>query len=680
MSKFIYNVKFISGKAKVAALVKYIATREGVEKITLATGAESLPVTLRQKDKIEELLKMYPDSIDTFEYEDYYANPSMKNASLLISKILEDNAEKYFSSDDYIGYISNRPGVEKNIELGHGLFSSSPVLNLSETKKQIASEAKTLYTTVLSIRREDAARLGYENSDAWQKLIKKNLPHIASNFKIPLKDFKWYAAFHNEGHHPHCHMLVYSVGKSAYVNKKSISKIKSAIATDIFQDELLELYNSQQREIELASLRTTSILTGAEELSPEGQKAISNKIVLLSKHLQNHKGRKVYGYLSKDAKAIVDDIFNVLASEPDVKEAYDRYLDFKDKQHLIYHSPATLPQHKAITEDYKFKKIKNIIIKEAAHLADSFIDEDEFLDVDLPGILPGEIESAETADLAYAKDEEPAEPEIESAETADEAHTDDFDIHDSFDESTDEMLKKFAAKIINDNFCLSFFANKADKASYYSAKKAVYRETNTERRQAALNSLIKMAINGNVYAAYDIASFLASGAILEKNEELSQEVYKRVLKTLSDKYEKSRDSYIAYRLGKMYLYGLGCDKDIAKAVEYITPAAEAGNSYAAYRLGCIYSDTSYEGYDIEKAYSYFKQSYEADGNLYAKRKMDRLNSQANFNNSSAAIYIFNSFLRLFDDSSHETNYHKINNTTDLLERIKRGEKFTYDNT
>ena len=138
MSKFIYNVKFISGKAKVAALVEYVATREGVEKITLAPGAESLPVTLRQKDKIEELLKMYPDSIDTFEYEDYFSNPSMKNASLLISKILEDNAEKYFSSDDYIGYISNRPGVEKNTELGHGLFSSSPVLNLSETKKQSA--------------------------------------------------------------------------------------------------------------------------------------------------------------------------------------------------------------------------------------------------------------------------------------------------------------------------------------------------------------------------------------------------------------------------------------------------------------------------------------------------------------------------------------------------------------
>lgn len=378
MSRFVYNLRFISSKAQKAALVKYIATREGVEKVTLSDEASVRPATLKQQELLQELIKEYPGSKGLLEYEDYKANPNMRNASSLISAIMDNNADSFFSPEKYIGYISQRPGVEKAGQ--HGLFSSNSNLNIQQVIDEVSNTKGNLYTGVLSLRREDAHALCYENAAAWKAVIEKNLPKIAEAYKIPLDDLKWYAAFHNESHHPHCHILVYSTGREPYINRTGIENIKSALATDIFRDELSCIYQVQQQSIDKTYAAASDILKDMP-MSENGKEIIQNKLLELSDKLQNYTGKKVYGYLPKNLKALVNSVASELAKEPAIQEAYNQFLDAREKQLLIYHSKDTLPPREDILENKKFKKIKNLIIKEAATLQRD-------IDISIPATVP----------------------------------------------------------------------------------------------------------------------------------------------------------------------------------------------------------------------------------------------------------------------------------------------------
>lgn len=368
MSKFVYNLRFISTKAQKAALVKYVATREGVEKVTLSDEAAIKPETPKQQELVCALLKEYPASKGLLEYEDYSNNPTMRNASNLISSIMDNNADGFFSPEKYLGYISQRPGVEK--QGTHGLFSSEENINLQKAIDEVSSCNGKLYTGVLSLRREDAHRLTYENAATWKAVIEKNLPTIAEAYKIPISDLKWYGAFHNESHHPHCHLLIYSTGKQPYINRTGIEKIKSAVATDIFRDELSVIYKEQQQSITATYDESAKIL---DDITTTGKENIRDKLLQLSEKLEKYQGKKVYGYLPKEMKALVNSIASDLAKEPAVQDAYNKYLDAREKQLLIYHSKDSLPPREDITDNVKFKKIKNLIVKEAVALNEAVV-------------------------------------------------------------------------------------------------------------------------------------------------------------------------------------------------------------------------------------------------------------------------------------------------------------------
>lgn len=85
--------------------------------------------------------------------------------------------------------------------------------NKSEIDK-VADEVKNhdgiLWTHVISLKREDAERLGYNNAEKWKSLIRRNTMQIAEAHKIDPSNLQWYAAFHNTTHHPHIHLMVYS--------------------------------------------------------------------------------------------------------------------------------------------------------------------------------------------------------------------------------------------------------------------------------------------------------------------------------------------------------------------------------------------------------------------------------------------------------------------------------------
>ena len=163
---------------------------------------------------------------------------------------LTQGEESLPGREGYLQYIAQRPHVQRVGQ--HGLFSASDKpISLSKAAEELSQHPGNVWTPILSLRREDAARLGYDHWEQWQALLRAHAPEVAEAMKIPFPDFRWYAAFHNEGHHPHVHMVCYSADASkGYLTKEGLAKMRSVLARDIFRQDLIEIYKRQTRRRE----------------------------------------------------------------------------------------------------------------------------------------------------------------------------------------------------------------------------------------------------------------------------------------------------------------------------------------------------------------------------------------------------------------------------------------------
>ena len=312
--------------------MKYIGTRERVERLE-----GSGPATEAQRLFIENLLQNFPDTKDLDEYENYRTAPTSSTASVLISAALDANAHEVVGREGYMKYIATRPRVERHGE--HGLFSSRPV-SLNASLKEIEEHPGNVWTFIWSLRREDAARLGYVHAENWQKLIKAHQVEIAEAMKISPNQLRWCAAFHDEGGHPHVHAMVWSTDpKRGYLTREGINAIRSKLANDIFQDELYSLY--QEKDISYKELVSTTrqsmrdLIAGMQETVCDCP-VIGAKMLALSQSPETAKGKKVYGYLKKSTKAQADDIVDKLAKIPAVAECYAAWNKLRDELESYY--------------------------------------------------------------------------------------------------------------------------------------------------------------------------------------------------------------------------------------------------------------------------------------------------------------------------------------------------------
>lgn len=216
--------------------MKYIATREGVEKLH-GTG----PPTQKQVQLIQKLLKDFPDSKELFEYADYISAPTVASASAFITMALDANIHTMQPGDGYMKYIAQRPGAEKHGE--HGLFGQQNSVDLNAALNELQSHQGNVWTIIYSLRREDAARLGYDSAAGWRSLLLAHQTQLAEAMKIPPNQLHWYAAYHDAGHHPHIHMMIWADDpKQGYLSKQGIAAMRSILTNAIFKDELKDLY------------------------------------------------------------------------------------------------------------------------------------------------------------------------------------------------------------------------------------------------------------------------------------------------------------------------------------------------------------------------------------------------------------------------------------------------------
>lgn len=359
MARLIQKSGYIKN-GKASGYMEYVATRDGVEIIQ-----STEPVTKKQEQFITKLLKNFPDAKELFEYSDYMQTPNRGTASAFIATALDTHLHEMESESGYMSYIAQRPRAEKHG--GHGLFCEADTTELKAAKAELKAHSGKVWTFIFSLRREDAERLGYNKAAAWRNLLRQESAAIAEAMRIHPNDFRWYAAYHDEGHHPHVHMMVWSAEpEKGYLTREGIATMRSRMTNAIFHEEMKELY------IKKDAAYKESIQTAKESLllyirmlenSESADPVIEQKLWELSHALEQVDGKHVYAYLPKEVKTQVDEIMERLAQLPEVAACYGQWWRLKDE--IAGYYGRNIPPHQPLVQQKEFRAIKNFIIREA---------------------------------------------------------------------------------------------------------------------------------------------------------------------------------------------------------------------------------------------------------------------------------------------------------------------------
>lgn len=580
MPRLILKCRYIKNqKAHLENLVRYIATRDGAAQVKNTKGY--LPASGKQKKLIAELLKDLPATKDLFEYSDYKKHPTIENASEFITTALEQNLDLIGKKKNYVDYIAHRPGVEK---LGsHGLFTDAGVpVVLSKVQEEVSNHSGNVWTDVISIRREDAARLGYDQAEAWQSLLRAKRNQMAEAMKIPPDQFKWYAAFHNEGHHPHVHLIAYATdAKKGYVTEKGIEQMRACLAKEIFKQELYEIYSEQtiRRDKLLQSVNDT-LKTLALQMNNHSYKNpnVDKMMRNLSEKLQNYKGRKVYGYLPPAVKALVNQITDELGKDEVIQSYYALWYELRSEVLKTYTDQ--IESRPPLSAQKELKSIKNLIIQEAVKLGQmvSFVGNE------------GKILLTEENTGAQDSNEE----KIRNLETG------------------KEEIEPLKNPFIEMEHLTDVKAYQADwSKSYKKARAALYGTPKLPPdHNAAFFLMQQEAEMGNALAMYDLAYMLEKGLGTEIQVAQAEDWYAKALHAFMKAEESNPNPYVEYRIGKMFGAGQGTSQSYDESLPWLEAAASGGNIYAWYSLGKYY----YHGYGVSQDYKEALHCFEQSEN------------------------------------------------------------------
>ena len=605
MARFILKWRYIKASSKKHStnLVKYIATREGVEKCDESWKHQ--PATIDQQRLINNLVADFPESTQSFEYQDYTAAPTKKSATDFIGRTIEDNIDLIGKKENYVGYIAMRPRVEK--QGSHGLFTQKDTeINLSEIATTVAEHEGAVWTTIMSLRREDAEKLGYDNAKAWRDLLRGQSNKLAKAMGIPLADLRWYAAFHNEGSHPHIHLVSYSVGKEPYMTEQGLQSFKADFAREIFKQDNLHIYQEQ------TEYRDELRRTGREKMSAIVREinngAYDNETVKLMlrnlvRELDNYTGKMVYGYMPKKAKNLVDGIVDELAKDERIAELYNLW--YEQRENIVRTYQDTMPQRIPLSQNKEFRVIKNAVIQEALNLLHNNITfEDEVFE---------EEPSAE------------AEPKVEPKKNP---WTDPEDMHYQY------IRGKSYLDIESEDFdpeeavrWLELSAEQGYDIAMYRLGKLFLKGDLIEKDITnALRWLHQADGANNQYAQYLLGKIYLNGTEVKADYALAEKMFTRAAMQGSP--------YAKYSLAKMHLKGQVSFSDVSFAVRLLTEAADQGNQWAEYQLGKMYLYGQDVDKNVELAVRLLSSSANK-GNPYAQQLLD--NYQNHTQNSSATV-------------------------------------------
>ena len=634
MSQLIVTSRYLKNgnqknKTKRRNYTKYIATRETVEIRSQKFVDRNANATKNQEQLINDLINDFPESKRYLEYEDYEREPTIENAGELISTIVERNADVVGNRQNFVGYMAMRPGVEKRGS--HGLFNekNEPII-LNQAANEIAEHKGNVWSHVVSLRREDAVRLGFDNSDAWRELVKRHISDIAKAQNIPLCNLKWYAAYHDTTHHPHIHLLVYSTNpKQGFLTKAGIDKVRSVFANDIFHDDLQSIYQEQtvsRDELKAVSKNEFESIVNMIASNDHTDPQLEELIRKLYIQLQNVKGKKVYGYLPMEIKETVNKIFSELAKDENIQQLYEKWCGLERLKYKTYTQKETeLPK---LADNKVFQPVRNMIIRTVLNMK--------------PFDANTEIEGSEPNDEYFDNTPQNMSPLFDDAEPLEEKETDE------------------SAAAIN------YYIKWNDQ--YKKACKLIYgKDAKLNDFKKAEQLLLSESQRGNVLAVYDLGKLYSTDKLGEKNEEMSIAKYTQALQGFLqiEPNSKKIKPYVQYRIGKMFCYGLGTEQDYEKAFEWFERSAKQKNKFAQFSLANLYYYGSGVKKDLSQAFLWYQRA-SSQGQPYAAysiAQMYRYGEYVTKDNDTAQRYYkqaLSGFLKIEnDDMANDDLFYKL---------------------
>lgn len=699
MAKLITKFKYLKPAARqsVGGYAKYIATREGVEKVDDTFKTD--PSTEKQKKLIERILRDFPDSNSMLEYEDYLKEPTLGNASEFITRALEDNANEAPNTKTYADYIATRPRAERFGS--HGLFTDDGVrVKLEDVSRELNEYEGNVWTVIISLRREDAERLGFNSGERWRDMLRTQTETIAKNFKIPVEDLKWYAAFHNESHHPHVHLMVYSSEQAKpYLTQKGIMNLRSAFAKDVFADDLLSVYEKQTEHRNALRAQSRDVIAEIVSRINSGaydNPVLENKLLELADRLSKTSGKKQYGYLKADVKAVVNGIVSDLAADERIASLYDLWYEQREKVIRTY--TEELPERIPLVDNPEFKSIKNVVIQEALNIsADRVIadEQDEQAEVDAETSEPeaDEVEEQEYAPAPRSVQRSRMWQLYRSAKELLDRESNTYDPNTAVDLLIEaarlgcgtakyrlgKMFLRGEDVPKNIDYALRWLEESVSEGNQYAEYllgKTFLRGEDVDQDLPRAELLLRRSSDqGNRYASYTLGKTLLDGELLLQNipeairlltdsadkgfaagqyqmgkllyrgEVVPQDV-SRAIEYLERSTEQ-KNPYAAYLAGKLRLTEAEL-KDVLRAIRDFEIAAENGNDYAEYQLGKIYLYGKEVERDYEKAIAYLSSAAE-HGNQYAEQLLHSIQSNRNWSAALGSIRLLHHLSRMIQN-------------------------------
>lgn len=276
-----------------------------------------------------------------------------------------EGVEKLPQEKTYADYIATRPRSQ-------GLFSDEGVeINLRQLSRELNSYQGNLWTVIISLSREDAERLGFDSATRWREFLRSERTEIAEQFHIPQGNLRWYAAFHNEKHHPHAHLMVWSEDeKEGYLSERGIEKLRSSFAKSIFAQDwcnIYDRYTEARNTLRQESRERMREIIRAINAGSYENKTIEHLLLQLVRQLSTSTGKKQYGYLKPELKRLVDAIVEEFAKDPRIAELYDLWYEQKESGIRFYQDE--MPERVPLVNNPEFRTIKNMILQEAENLA-----------------------------------------------------------------------------------------------------------------------------------------------------------------------------------------------------------------------------------------------------------------------------------------------------------------------
>ena len=546
-----------------------------------------LPATKKQRALVKKILKDFPDTKRMLEYEDYEKEQTIGNASEFISRALEENSDEITERKTYADYIATRPGAERFGS--HGLFTTDGVrVDLKNVSDELNAHEGNIWTVIISLRRPDAERLGFNTGTRWRDMLRTQEEALSRELNIPLTNLKWFAAFHNESHHPHVHLIAYSTRKNeGYLTPKGVKNLRSSFAKDIFMQDNLSVYEKQtEYRDRLRSDSRTLIAEIIKKINIGGYEnpVLEEKLKTLAYRLSRTSGKKVYGYLKSDVKAIVNTIVDELAKDERISALYDLW--YEQKEAVIRTYTEEVPKRVPLSKNTEFKAVRNAVIREAMKIMEAEpLDNSWF---------------APRGDWGEDEADRPDDDQTEWEEA-------DHSFHTAY-----SFWKRD-----------SWWTDEYKEARQYLYG-SVYQRPDEKK---AMLLLEEVASRGNGFAMYNLGTMFLSGRGCEKDEGEANRWFELAYQAFVREEKKTeKKGYLRYRIGRMYALGYGVEQDHTEAAKWYRLAAEERNPFAAYALGSLYLRGQGVEWDMQKAYELFLMaaSDTKTPNAYAAYELGRM--------------------------------------------------------